>query len=237
MKDYQRAFIDFLWDAGALKIGEFRLKSGRMSPLYLNTGLLDSGKSLIHLGRAYAATLAEEVGPDAFDVVFGPAYKGIPLAVATAMSLADRGIDKAFLADRKEAKIHGAEAAAGGVGKRLLGRPPKDDAKFVLVDDVLTDGATKRDAVRLLEEIAPQSTVSALLIVLDRQETLPNGLNAVEEFAKQTGVKVIPVVTTGHVVRHLHAMGRITGDDMKRIAEYWTRYGSRSAKAWVAELT
>ncbi len=237
MKDYQSAFIDFLWDAGALKIGEFQLKSGRISPLYLNTGLLDSGKSLIHLGRGYAATLAGEVGADAFDVVFGPAYKGIPLAVATAMGLAELDMDKAFLADRKEAKVHGAEAAGGSVGKRLLGRPPNDDARFVLVDDVLTDGATKREAVALLKEIAPKCTVAALLIVLDRQETLPDGRNAVSDFAEKTGVRVIPVVTTGHVVEHLRATDRLSDDDLKRIRAYWTEYGTSMAKTWVSAIS
>ena len=232
MQDYQRAFVDFLLEAEALKVGEFTLKSGRVSPIFLNTGLLDTGSRLARLGRAYAETLIDRVGADGFDVVFGPAYKGIPLAAGAAMALAEKGVEKAFLSDRKEVKSHGAEAAGGNVAKRLLGRPPAADARFVIVDDVLTDGATKMEAVALLREIAPEASFTALLIVLDRQEVKPDGSNAVEAFTEATGVPVMPVVTLTEVVDHLRERGAISEDDLARCRAYWREYGTEAARAW-----
>jgi orotate phosphoribosyltransferase len=232
MQDYQRAFVDFLLEAEALKVGSFTLKSGRVSPIFLNTGLLDTGSRLARLGRAYAATLIDRVGADGFDVVFGPAYKGIPLAAGAAMALAERGIEKSFLSDRKEVKAHGAEAAGGNVAKRLLGRPPAPDARFVLVDDVLTDGATKMEAVALLREIAPQARFTALLIVLDRQEVKPDGSNAVAAFTEATGVPVMPVVTLTEVLDYLREKGVLSDEDLERCRAYWGEFGTDAAQAW-----
>ncbi len=233
MKAYQRDFVDFLTEAGSLRIGEFTLKSGRVSPLFLNTGLLDTGSRMVRVGSAYAETMLEHVGVDGFDVVFGPAYKGIPLAVAASMALAEKGIEKAFLADRKEAKTHGAEGGES-VGKQLLGREPAADARFVMVDDVLTDGATKRDAVELLRRIAPDSTVAALLIVLDRQEVNASGAGACDAFTADTGVPVLPVVTVTQVVDYLAEQGRITAEDVDRCRAYWAEFGTEAAKEWAA---
>ena len=232
MQDYQRAFVDFLLEAEALKVGEFTLKSGRVSPIFLNTGLLDTGSRLARLGRAYAETLLDRVGADGFDVVFGPAYKGIPLAAGAAMALAEKDVEKAFLSDRKEVKAHGAEAAGGNVAKRLLGRPPAPNARFVIVDDVLTDGATKMEAVALLREIAPEASFTALLIVLDRQEVKPDGSNAVEAFTQATDVPVMPIVTLTEVVDYLHEKGLLSEDDLARCRAYWGEYGTEDARAW-----
>jgi orotate phosphoribosyltransferase len=231
VQDYQRAFVDFLRDAGALKVGEFRLKSGRLSPLFLNTALLDTGGRLAHLGKAYAETLLERVGAGGFDVVFGPAYKGIPLAVATVVALAARGADKAFLADRKEAKTHGAEAAEAAAGM-LLGRVPAPDARFVLVDDVLTTGGTKYEAVDLLRKVAPRCSFAALLVVLDRQELAPDGTDAVRSFTERTGVPVLPVVTVTETLDHLAAIGAISPADLARCVSYWSEHGTEAARRW-----
>src|SRR6185295_10807096 len=111
MQDYQRTFVDFLLDSGAFKLGAFTLKSGRLSPTFVNTGLVEDGRTLGRLGDAYAAKLLEALGKDGFDSVFGPAYKGVPLAVATAIALAQRGAVKPYLFDRKEKKTHGEEAS------------------------------------------------------------------------------------------------------------------------------
>ncbi|MDA1193631.1 MAG: orotate phosphoribosyltransferase [Planctomycetota bacterium] len=232
MQPYQRAFVDFLLEAEALRVGEFTLKSGRVSPIFLNTGLLDTGARLAHLGRAYAATLLERVGAGAFDTVFGPAYKGIPLGVATAIALAAEGVDKACLSDRKEAKAHGAEAAAGQAAKRLLGRPPAVGTRFVMVDDVLTDGATKMEAVAFLRELDPACTFAALLIVLDRQETKPDGSSAVEAFTQATGVPVLPIVTLTEVVDYLAERGVVDAAALARCRDYWGQYGTPAAKTW-----
>ena len=232
MEAYQRAFTDFLWEAGALRLGALKLKSGRTSPLFLNTGLLDTGPRLGHVGRAYAETLLARLGADGFDVVFGPAYKGIPLAVATALALAEKGVEKAFLADRKEAKTHGAEGSDADIAKRLLGRAPAEDARFVIVDDVLTTGGTKFDAVALLREAAPRCEIPALLVVLDRQETAPDGGNAIEAFSEQTGVPVMPVVTLTEVVDHLVERGWMGDEDLARCRAYWGEYGTEAARSW-----
>lgn len=232
MQDYQRAFVDFLLEAEALKFGEFTLKSGRVSPVFLNTGLLDTGSRLARLGRAYAATLLDRVGADAFDTVFGPAYKGIPLGVATAMALAEHDVDKAALSDRKEAKAHGAEASGGNVAKQLLGRVPADGTRYVMVDDVLTDGATKMESVAFLRGIDETCSFTALLIVLDRQEVKPDGSNAVAAFTEATGVPVMPIVTLTEVVDYCHAQGVIDDAMLASVRGYWGEYGTDAAKGW-----
>jgi orotate phosphoribosyltransferase len=234
VRDAQRDFADFLLAAGALRIGEFKLKSGRTSPLFLNTGLLDSGPRLARLGRAYADTVLDRLGPDGFDVVFGPAYKGIPLAVATVVALAERGVDKPYLSDRKEAKEHGAEAGGASLEKRLLGRMPPPAARFVLVDDVLTTGGTKREAVDLLAQVSPGATFPALLVVLDRQEVAPDGTDAVGSFTAATGVPVLPVLEVTSVIDHLSERGAISPADVARCVGYWATHGTDRAKAWAA---
>ena len=232
MQDYQRAFVDFLLGAGALQVGEFKLKSGRLSPIYLNTGDLDTGARLRHLGQAYAETALARLGAQGFDVVFGPAYKGIPLAVATVMALAERGIDKAFLADRKEAKTHGAEGAGGSLAGRILGRLPAPGTRYVLVDDVLATGATKAEAVTFLRALDPQARFQALLIVLDRQERTPEGTDAVRAFTEATGVPVLPVVRLTETVEHLALRGALDPAALARCKAYWAQHGTDEAQAW-----
>jgi orotate phosphoribosyltransferase len=238
MQPYQKAFIDFLLEAGALRIGAFKLKSGRTSPLFLNTGLLDTGSRLARVGSAFASTLMDRLGKDGFDVVFGPAYKGIPLGVATSIALShDHQVDKAALSDRKEAKAHGAEASGMPIAKRLLGRPPAENARFVMVDDVLTTGGTKVEALDLLRQCAPKGKTVALLVVLDRQETTASGEDAVAKFSADTGVPVVPVVTLTDTLDYLQATGRLPASDLERCREYWGTYGTSAAKAWAEAQT
>lgn len=236
VQDYQREFVDFLLGAEALRIGEFRLKSGRISPLFLNAGQIHTGSQLAQVGRACAAALLERVGADAFDVVFGPAYKGIPLAVAAVMGLAEQGVEKPYLADRKEAKTHGAEASGGAVAKRLLGRPPAEDARFVMIDDVLTTGGTKYEAAALLAEIAPRGSCRALMILLDRQETAPDGSEAVASFTERTGIPVLPVLLATEMIDDLAARGAISAEDLGRCRAYWREYGTAAAKEWAGSV-
>jgi len=232
MQSYQRAFVDFLLEAEALQIGEFRLKSGRVSPLFLNAGQIHTGAQLARVGRAMASAVLDRVGAEGFDVVFGPAYKGIPLAVATVLALAAQDVDRPYLSDRKEAKAHGAEASAGAVAKRLLGRPPAPNARFVMVDDVFTTGGTKDEAVALLKEIAPQGRCVALMILMDRQETAPDGSEAIRAFTERTGIPVMPVLTVTETLDDLAARDLIDADDLDRCRAYWREYGTPAAKAW-----
>lgn len=232
MEAWQEAFVDFLLEADALRVGSFTLKSGRTSPIFLNTGLLDTGPRLARLGEAYASAALEALGEDGFDVVFGPAYKGIPLSVATTMALASKGVSKAYLCDRKEAKTHGAEASDVPLAKKLLGRPPAEDARFVMVDDVLTTGGTKIEALELLKVCAPEGRTVALLVVLDRMETTPAGEDAVAGFTAASGVPVLPVLRLTEVLDYLHRSGKMGAEDLARCQAYWGEFGTPDAQTW-----
>jgi orotate phosphoribosyltransferase len=233
MQDYQRRFADFLVERGAFRLGTFTLKSGRVSPTFVNTGLVEDGEGLGRLGEAYAARLLESVGADGFDSVFGPAYKGIPLAVATAIALAGKGAGKPYLFDRKEKKAHGEEAAAkADAASLLVGHRPLAGERIALVDDVLTDGATKREAVVLLRSLVEGVRFPALVVAVNREEVGPDGKDAASRFTEETGVPVHAVVRMTELLDHLDATGRLPEDARARCVEYLARYGTPAAKAW-----
>jgi len=234
MEDYKRRFTDFLMDCGAFKLGSFTLKSGRVSPTFLNTGLIRDGKGILKLGEAYASSLLSHVGADGFDAVFGPSYKGIPIAVATTIALAAKGVVKGYLFDRKERKDHGEEAATGDAAKVIVGHRPEAGERIVIVDDVMTTGATKYEAVELLARIVPDATFPGLAIALDRQEVGADGVHAGEKFTSDTGVPVLPTVTMVEVLTHLMDTDRLPPDDLARCREYLTEYGTDAAKEWAA---
>jgi orotate phosphoribosyltransferase len=184
------ALLALLIEQQVLKFGDFTLKSGRRSPYFFNLGELSTGSAIARLGEAYAARVSElDV---TFDVVFGPAYKGIPIAVATAQALASRGRDVGWAFDRKEAKDHG----EGGrfVGADISGR-------IVLVDDVLTAGTALRAAASLL--LAAGATIAAIVIALDRQEKRASGATAVTELAQDLGVPVVSMLNLQDVIEYL----------------------------------
>lgn len=235
MQDYQRRFVDFLLARGAFRLGSFTLKSGRTSPTFVNTGLVDDGEGLRALGDAYAGRMLEGCGADGFDSVFGPAYKGVPLAVAATIALSLRGTTKPYLFDRKEKKTHGEEAsAAGNAASLLVGHRPAEGERIVLVDDVLTDGATKREAVALLRSLVPGVRFPALVIAVNRQEVGPDGTDACASFTEATGVPVLPVVNMTEILTHLDETGRLGDDDRARCVAYLAKYGTPEAKAWAA---
>ncbi len=235
MHDYQRRFVDFLVECGAFRLGQFTLKSGRLSPTFLNTGLVDDGVGLLRLGEAYAGRMIDTVGAQGFDSVFGPAYKGIPLAVATAVALAGRGIKKPYLFDRKEKKTHGEEASAKADAAALLvGHRPLPGERIALVDDVLTTGATKYEAVALLRSLVEGAKFPCLVIALDRQEVGPDGNDACGKFTADTGIPVVPAVTMTEVLGYLDETGRLKGEDRARCLAYLTSFGTPAAKAWAA---
>jgi orotate phosphoribosyltransferase len=181
MQDYQRDFIELAIARNALRFGEFTLKSGRVSPYFFNAGLFDSGAALLTLGRAYARAAIES--NVAFDMLFGPAYKGIALAAATAMSLAGQhGRDVPVAYNRKEAKGHG----EGGV---LIGAPL--GGRVLIVDDVITAGTAIRESIGLIR--ANGATCAGVLIALDRQERGDGALSAALEVEKEFGIPVIAI--------------------------------------------
>jgi orotate phosphoribosyltransferase len=181
MQPYQRDFLELALERKALRFGEFTLKSGRVSPYFFNAGLFDSGTALARLGRAYAHAAAGS--GIAFDMLFGPAYKGIPLAAATAIALAEaHARDVPFAFDRKEAKTHG----EGGI---LIGAPLK--GRVLIVDDVITAGTAIRQSLDLIR--AQGATAAGVLIALDRQERGHGALSAAQEVQSEFGIPVIAV--------------------------------------------
>ena len=191
MQAYQREFIRFAIERGVLRFGEFKLKSGRTSPYFFNAGLFNSGSALARLGDFYAAAVIDS-GLD-FDVIFGPAYKGIPLAAATAIALAqqhDRDLPWCF--NRKEAKDHG----EGGtlVGAPLTGR-------VLIVDDVITAGTAIREVMQIIHAQGAQA--AGVLIALNRQERGQGQLSAIQEVERDYGMPVVSIVSLEQVLDYL----------------------------------
>lgn len=192
MQNYQREFIEFAIKQGVLKFGEFTLKSGRVSPYFFNAGLFNTGKALAEIGRFYAAAL-EDSGVD-YDVIFGPAYKGIPLATTLSVALFDKyGKNVPYVFNRKEAKAHG----EGGtlVGSELAGR-------VLIVDDVITAGTAIREVMSIIEG-ATQATPAATLIALDRQEKGKAEESAIQEVERDYGIPVISIVKLEQVLAYV----------------------------------
>lgn len=212
MKAYQREFIEFALGKGVLKFGEFTLKSGRTSPYFFNAGLFNTGADLAKLGRYYAAAL-QDSGIE-FDVLFGPAYKGIPIATAAAVSLFEHhGKDVPYCFNRKEAKTHG----EGGnlVGSELKGR-------IMLVDDVITAGTAIRESMDIVE--ANGASLAGVLIALDRQEKGKGELSAIQEVERDYNAKVIAIVTLGDIIEYLSEQPGQEGM-LEKVREYRQQYG------------
>ena len=225
LAQYKQDFIEFLLKTGALKIGgDYVLKSKRVSPYFLNVGDFSDGNSIARIGQAYAAKLIEM--RKEFDVIFGPAYKGIPLAVTVSIALAAQGRNVSYAFDRKEAKDRGEATAAERQKKIIVGRQFKDGDKVVLVDDVLTSGATKFEAVELLKSFAAVD-IKALIIAMDREELSPQGSNAVTAFAEKTSVPVASVVSATEIYDYLKQKN-VKG--IERMASYLRVYGTREAQ-------
>ncbi len=211
-------FVQFAVDAGVLRFGSFKTKAGRQSPYFFNSGLFDDGAKLARLSEFYAARLLAS-GVD-FDMIFGPAYKGITLAAGTAMALARQGRNTPFCHDRKEAKDHG----EGGL---LVGAPLK--GRVVIIDDVITDGASKRASVELITAQGAQAV--AVLIALDRKERVGSDENlskhsAVEEFTQTFGIPVLSVASVDDLLRYLSSTrAQALASHGAAVAAYRSRYG------------
>jgi orotate phosphoribosyltransferase len=193
MKAYQQEFIEFALSKQVLRFGEFTLKSGRISPYFFNAGLFNTGGDLARLGRFYASALADS-NID-FDLLFGPAYKGIPIATTTAVALADHhDVDIPYCFNRKEAKTHGEGGSL--VGSELAG-------KVMLVDDVITAGTAIRESMEIIQNHGAE--LSGVLIALDRQEKGKGELSAIQEVERDFTTKVISIVTLADLISYLEA--------------------------------
>lgn len=191
MQAYQRDFIRFAIDRGVLRFGEFTLKSGRTSPYFFNAGLFNSGSALAQLGRFYAAAVVES--GISFDVLFGPAYKGIPLAAATAVALAEQHqIDTPWCFNRKEAKAH-------GEGGSLVGAPL--NGNVLIIDDVITAGTAIREVMQIIKHQG--ATAAGVLIALNRQERGNGELSAIQEVERDFGIPVVSIVSLTQVLQFL----------------------------------
>ncbi|MGA1741023.1 MAG: orotate phosphoribosyltransferase [Pseudohongiellaceae bacterium] len=214
MKHFQTEFLDFVTSEDILSFGEFTLKSGRKSPYFFNAGLFNSGASLAQVGRSYAAAIAES-NLD-FDVLFGPAYKGIPLVATTAIALSqDFGINKPFCFNRKEAKDH-------GEGGNIVGAPLK--GRVLIIDDVITAGTAIREVMGLVEDAGAEAT--GVVVALDRQEKGQGELSAIQEIETDYDMPVISIINLEQILDYL-SLGEGTGleEYLQPMQAYKEAYG------------
>ena len=211
MEQYQKDFVDFTLETGVLKFGEFTLKSGRISPYFFNAGLFNTGSHLSQLGNFYAQAI--KASNLQFDVLFGPAYKGIPLAAATAIALNDnlnRNVPYSF--NRKEAKDH-------GEGGSIVGHPLEGD--ILIIDDVITAGTAIREAQDIIN--ANDANTKGVIVALDRQEKGKGELSAIQEVEQIFGIRVLSIINLSHIIEHLKASKN--EDVVSRIESYRSQYG------------
>ncbi len=230
MEAYKKTFIDVLFNCGAFRTGQFKLKSGRMSPYFVNVGVFNSGTLLQTLGEAYAASILDHVTETGFDVVFGPSYKGIPIALATTIALhAHHGVTKGWVFDRKERKTYGeftsGQTDADAARSCLVGAMIKPGMRVAIVDDVFTTGGTKLDVVTLLRTAEPEVSIPALFIAVDRMEKDDKGNSAIDAFVQKTGIPVYSIVNVYEIVQHLSQNGRINSETQESIESYLQKYG------------
>ncbi len=195
MQDYQRQFIELALSYDVLKFGEFKLKSGRTSPYFFNAGQFNTGKALAELGRCYAQAIVDS-GME-YDVLFGPAYKGIPLVAVTAMALAqDHNIDTPYAFNRKEKKDH-------GEGGMIVGAPL--DGRVLVIDDVITAGTAIREAIDIID--AADATTVGIVIALDRQEKGQDERSAIQEINQDYGLDVASIISMTDLIEYLKDKG------------------------------
>ena len=212
MQDYQREFLDFALRLGVLKFGQFTLKSGRISPYFFNAGLFNTGASLARLGRFYAQAIVDS--GIQFDLLYGPAYKGIPLAAVTAAALYDQhGIDRPYAFNRKETKAHGEGGSI--VGHELSGR-------VLIIDDVITAGTAIRESMDIIR--AQGAEPAAVVIALDRQERGQGERSAIQEVEQEYGLPVAAIVRLEHIIGYLQDSAE-SGAALEHIRQYRLQYG------------
>ena len=223
MEQYKQEFIEFMVDCQVLKFGDFVTKSGRKTPFFVNTGFYRTGSQLSRLGIAYARAIKDHFGLD-FDVLFGPAYKGIPLSVAASIALsAQYGKEVRYCSNRKELKDHGDKGM-------LLGGPIEDGDKIVLIEDVTTAGTSIRETLPLIKAQAPGAQPVGLVVSVDRMERGTGTKSALAEIEETYGIKTAAIVTMQEVTEHLwnrEYKGKVIIDDAMKasIDAYYEQYG------------
>ncbi|MBQ3515469.1 MAG: orotate phosphoribosyltransferase [Lachnospiraceae bacterium] len=222
MEQYKQEFIEFMIDCNVLKFGDFVTKSGRKTPFFVNTGFYRTGAQLKRLGGYYAQAIKDKFGLD-FDVLFGPAYKGIPLSVATTMEIADKfGADIKYCSNRKEVKDHGDTGI-------LLGSPIADGDKVVIIEDVTTAGTSIEETLPIVKAQGDVS-VLGLVVSVDRMERGKGEKSALAEIQEKYGLQTTAIVTMAEVIEHLYNKeykGKIIIDDTIKAAidAYYEQYG------------
>ena len=222
MKDYKKQFIEFMVSSKVLTFGDFVTKSGRKTPFFINTGNYKTGAQLIKLGQFYAEAIVSNL--KSVDVLFGPAYKGIPLAVSTSMILSEKfGRDVSFCFNRKEAKDH-------GEGGSLIGHKLKNGDQVVIIEDVTTAGTSVRESIPLLKSIA-DVTIAGLVVSVDRMERGAGSKGALSELRDEFSIPAFSIVSLSEIIEHLHNKevdGNVILDDniLERISEYRKTYGA-----------
>ena len=225
--NYKQEFIQFMVRSGVLTFGDFTAKSGRKTPYFINTGNYKTGAQAARLGEFYAQCLLENI-PGHVDALFGPAYKGIPLAVATAVALANRhGRDLNYCFNRKEAKDH-------GEGGSMVGYKLRDGDKVVIIEDVITAGTAMRETLPLLKTAASNIEVVGVIISVDRTERGRGDKSAIQEMREEFGIPVYPIVTAREIIDALYNVevdGKVYIDDAvkAKMEAYLAQYGVKEA--------
>jgi orotate phosphoribosyltransferase len=224
MLPYKQQFIEFMVKSGVLTFGDFVTKSGRKTPFFINTGNYKTGAQLVKLGQYYAEAVVNNLGSH-FNVLFGPAYKGIPLAVSTSMILSEKfNQDVAFCFNRKEAKDH-------GEGGTLIGHKLKNGDKVLIIEDVTTAGTSVRESIPMLRAIA-DVTIAGLVVSVDRMERGTGTKGALTELKDEFNIPAFSIVSLAEIIEHLHNRnvdGKVVLNDeiLERIIEYRKLYGSQ----------
>ena len=225
MESYKQEFIDFMVESHVLKFGEFTLKSGRKSPFFMNAGAYVTGSQLKRLGEYYAKAIHDKYGDD-FDVLFGPAYKGIPLGVVTAIAYSELyGKEIRYCSDRKEEKDHGADKGS------FLGSKLQDGDRVIMIEDVTTSGKSINETMPIIQAQG-NVTVTGLCVSVDRMERGTGEKSAIAELEEKFGIRIRAIVTMQEVIEHLYNKpykGKIIIDDTIKAAidEYYKQYGAK----------
>ena len=222
MEDYKKEFIDFMVECNALKFGSFTLKSGRKSPFFMNAGAYVTGKQLSRLGEFYAKAIHSNFGDD-FDVLFGPAYKGIPLAVTTAIAYsALYGKEVRYCSNRKEEKDHGADKGS------ILGSPIKDGERVIIIEDVTTSGKSIEETYPIVKAQGNVTIIGEMVSLNRMEKALDTDKSALDTITQKYGFPARAIVTMQEVVEYLYTPGGLISDALKtEIDAYYKEWGAK----------